>query len=103
MKPKGSSQQFPFEMAENCLQMPPLYKVVVLNDDFTPMEFVIQVLEKFFSLPSEDAKQLMLRIHKDGKGVCGVYTYEIAETKITEVKNFARDHDYPLMCQLEEA
>jgi ATP-dependent Clp protease adaptor protein ClpS len=77
------------------VKQPPLYQVVLLNDDYTPMEFVVDVLEKFFSL--------MLEVHTKGKGVCGVFTYEIAETKVAQVTTYARDHQHPLMCTLEEA
>ena len=82
---------------------PSLYKVLILNDDYTPMEFVVDVLEKFFSLNRPTATRIMLEVHTKGKGVCGVFTYEIAETKVAQVTTYARDHQHPLMCTLEEA
>ena len=85
------------------LKRPPLYKVVLLNDDYTPMDFVVQILETFFSMPREKATQVMLQVHTQGKGVCGVYTREIAETKVYQVNSFSRENQHPLMCTLEPA
>ena len=85
------------------LKQPPLYQVVLLNDDYTPMEFVVDVLEKFFSMNRPTATRIMLEVHTKGKGVCGVFTYEIAETKVAQVTTYARDNQHPLMCTLEEA
>lgn len=85
------------------LKEPSLYKVVMLNDDYTPMDFVIDVLIKFFGLEFAVAEQTMLTIHKKGKAVCGVYTKDIAETKALEVNKYARDASYPLLCDIEEA
>jgi ATP-dependent Clp protease adaptor protein ClpS len=82
---------------------PPLYQVVLLNDDFTPMDFVIAVLETFFSLDRERATQVMLHVHTRGKGVCGVFTREVAETKVTQVNEFSRTHQHPLLCTMEKA
>lgn len=82
---------------------PPLYKVVLLNDDYTPMEFVVHVLEKFFGLDRERATQVMLHVHTRGKGVCGVYTREIAETKVGQVAQYARENEHPLQCDMEVA
>jgi ATP-dependent Clp protease adaptor protein ClpS len=82
---------------------PPLYQVVLLNDDFTPMDFVIVVLETFFNMDRERATQVMLHVHTRGKGVCGVFTREVAETKVTQVNEFARAHQHPLLCTLEKA
>ena len=82
---------------------PAMYKVLMLNDDYTPMEFVVDVLEKFFSMNRSTATRIMLEVHTKGKGVCGVFTYEIAETKVAQVTTYARDHQHPLMCTLEEA
>ncbi len=82
---------------------PPLYQVILLNDDFTPMDFVIVVLETFFSLDRERATQVMLHVHTRGKGVCGVFTREVAETKVTQVNEFARTHQHPLLCTMEKA
>ena len=84
-------------------QRPPMYKVLLLNDDFTPMEFVVDVLERFFSMSRTNATRVMLEVHTKGKGVCGVFTYEIAETKVAQVTTYARDHQHPLMCTLEQA
>ena len=81
---------------------PSLYKVLMLNDDYTPMEFVIEVLEKFFGKRSEEATQIMLHVHQKGIGVCGVYTYDIAETKAIQVTNYARKFEHPLQIQLEK-
>ena len=81
---------------------PPLYQVVLLNDDFTPMDFVIVVLETFFSMTRELATQVMLHVHTRGKGVCGVFTREVAETKVTQVNEFSRSHQHPLLCTLEK-
>ena len=85
------------------LKKPPLYKVVLLNDDYTPMEFVVLVLETFFNMTREKATQVMLHVHTRGKGVCGVYTREIAETKTAQVNDFAREHEHPLQCDMEAA
>ena len=82
---------------------PPLYQVILLNDDYTPMDFVIVVLESFFGLNRERATQVMLHVHTRGKGVCGVFTREIAETKVNHVNEFARSHQHPLMCSMEQA
>jgi len=85
------------------VKQPPLYRVILLNDDYTPMEFVVDVLEKFFAMNRPTATRIMLEVHTKGKGVCGVFTYEIAETKVAQVTTYARDHQHPLMCTLEEA
>ncbi len=81
---------------------PSMYKVLMLNDDYTPMEFVIHVLERFFNKSREDATRIMLHVHRRGVGLCGVYTYEVAETKVTQVMDFARQHQHPLQCTLEK-
>ena len=81
---------------------PSLYKVLLLNDDYTPMEFVIHVLEKFFNKGREDATRIMLHVHHKGVGICGVYTYEVAETKVTQVVDFARQNGHPLQCTMEK-
>jgi len=81
---------------------PAMYKVLLLNDDYTPMEFVVHVLERFFSKSREDATRIMLHVHRRGVGVCGVYTYEVAETKVNQVIDFARRHEHPLQCTLEK-
>jgi len=81
---------------------PSMYKVLMLNDDYTPMEFVVHVLERFFSKSREEATQVMLHVHRRGVGVCGVYTYEVAETKVNQVTEFARRNQHPLRCTLEK-
>ena len=81
---------------------PSMYKVLLRNDDYTPMEFVVHVLERFFSKSREDATRIMLHVHRRGVGVCGVYTYEVAETKVNQVIDFARRHEHPLQCTLEK-
>ncbi|HUD52445.1 ATP-dependent Clp protease adapter ClpS [Parvibaculum sp.] len=80
---------------------PSLYKVLLLNDDYTPMEFVVHVLEHFFNKGREDATRIMLHVHQHGVGICGLYTYEVAETKVTQVMDFARQHQHPLQCTME--
>jgi ATP-dependent Clp protease adaptor protein ClpS len=81
---------------------PSMYKVLLLNDDYTPMEFVIMVLQIFFAKSAEDATRVMLHVHQKGVGVCGVYTYEVAETKVTQVMDFAKKHRHPLQCTMEK-
>jgi ATP-dependent Clp protease adaptor protein ClpS len=82
---------------------PPMFQVVLLNDDYTPMEFVVQVLQKFFSKNQEDAMRIMLQVHHDGRGVCGIYPQDIAATKISLVAQFARARQHPLQCIMEPA
>jgi ATP-dependent Clp protease adaptor protein ClpS len=81
---------------------PNLYRVLLLNDDYTPMEFVVHVLERFFSKNREDATRIMLHVHQHGVGECGIYTYEVAETKVTQVMDFSRKHQHPLQCVMEK-
>jgi len=81
---------------------PPLYKVMILNDDYTPMEFVVHVLERFFGMSSAQAFEIMLAVHKKGLAVVGVFSHEIAETKVTQVMDFARRHEHPLQCTMEK-
>ena len=81
---------------------PSLYKVLLLNDDYTPMEFVVHVLERFFSKPREEAVQIMLHVHRHGVGICGVYTFEVAETKVAQVIELARRHQHPLQCTMDK-
>ena len=83
------------------LKKPSMFKVVLLNDDYTPMEFVVELLEKFFSKTRENATRIMLSIHTDGKGVCGIYTKDVAETKAGTVNQYSRDHQHPLLCEVE--
>jgi ATP-dependent Clp protease adaptor protein ClpS len=85
------------------LKPPPLYKVFILNDDYTPMEFVTSVLQHFFAMSRELATRVMLNVHTQGKGVCGVFSHDIAETKVVQVNEFARSHQHPLQCAMEEA
>lgn len=82
---------------------PPRFKVILLNDDFTPMDFVVEVLQTFFGMDRKNATRIMLHVHTRGKGICGVYTRDIAETKVAQVSRFAREHQHPLLCTMEEA
>lgn len=81
---------------------PSMYKVLLLNDDYTPMEFVVHVIEKFFNKGREEATRIMLHVHQRGVGICGVYTYEVAETKVTQVMDFAAQNQHPLQCTMEK-
>ena len=90
------------EEAKPRLKRPPLYNVVLLNDDFTPMEFVVHVLESFFSLERENAVRVMLHVHMRGKGVCGCFSREIAETKVEQVNEYSRENHHPLLCTMEK-
>ena len=90
------------EEARPRLKRPPLYRVILLNDDYTPMEFVVQVLQKVFGLDRNTATRIMLEVHTKGKGICGVYTFEIAETKVAQVTGLAQQHQHPLLCTMEE-
>ena len=90
------------EEARPKLKKPPLYRVVLLNDDYTPMEFVVQILQSIFGMDRSTATRIMLEVHTKGKGVCGVYTYEIAETKVAQVTGLAQQHQHPLLCTMEE-
>jgi len=87
---------------ETKTKKPSLYKVLLLNDDYTPMEFVVHVLERFFGKGREEATRIMLHVHQKGVGVCGVYTFEVAETKVTQVMEFARNNQHPLQCTMEK-
>ncbi len=84
------------------LEKPPLFKVILINDDYTPMEFVVHVLESIFNHDRENATRIMLNVHKQGKGVCGIYTKDIAETKVAQVNSYSRQNKHPLLCDLEE-
>ena len=96
-------QQTPvLEVKQTKLVPPPFYTVVLLNDDFTPMDFVILVLQKFFSMNRERATQIMLKVHMEGKGICGVFPRDIAATKVEQVTAFARENSHPLACVMEE-
>ena len=83
------------------LKKPPLYRVIIFNDDYTPMEFVVYVLQTFFGIDRDKATQIMLAIHTHGKGVCGIFTKEVAETKSAQVNNFARENEHPLISEIE--
>jgi ATP-dependent Clp protease adaptor protein ClpS len=89
------------EISKPELKRPPLYKVVLLNDDYTPMEFVIEVLKIFFGMDAEKATQVMLKVHTEGKGVCGTYTRDIAESKAAQVNDFSKSSQQPLLCEVE--
>jgi ATP-dependent Clp protease adaptor protein ClpS len=90
------------ETKKGKVKPPPLFKVMILNDDYTPMEFVVIVLQTFFALSREKATQIMLKVHREGMGVCGVYPKDIATTKVEQVVSFARKHQHPLQCVMEE-
>jgi ATP-dependent Clp protease adaptor protein ClpS len=90
------------EAQRSKLKPPPMFKVMLLNDDYTPMEFVVVVLQKFFSMSREKATQVMLKVHREGIGVCGVYPHDIASTKVQQVAAYARRHQHPLQCVMEE-
>lgn len=85
------------------LKRPPLYRVVLINDDYTPMEFVVDILETVFGMERTRATQVMLEVHTKGKGICGVFNFEIAETKVAQVMTLARQHQHPLLCTMEES
>jgi ATP-dependent Clp protease adaptor protein ClpS len=84
------------------VKLPPMYKVLLLNDDYTPMEFVVLVLQKFFGMNRERATQVMLKVHREGMGVCGVYPRDVASTKVQQVTAYAHKHQHPLQCVMEE-
>jgi ATP-dependent Clp protease adaptor protein ClpS len=90
------------EAKKTKLKPPPLFKVLILNDDYTPMEFVVVVLQTFFGMTREKATQVMLKVHREGMGVCGVYPKDIATTKVEQVVSYARKHQHPLQCVMEE-
>jgi ATP-dependent Clp protease adaptor protein ClpS len=81
---------------------PPMFKVMILNDDYTPMDFVVIVLQKFFSLNREKATAIMLKVHREGMGVCGIYSKDVAATKVDQVRSYAKQHQHPLQCLMEE-
>lgn len=84
------------------IKKPPLYQVIIMNDDYTPMEFVVQILEIFFNKPPEEATRIMLQVHQTGRGLCGIYSFEIAETKVAQTRAAARQAQYPLRCVMEK-
>jgi len=89
------------ELTRQRVAPPPMYKVVLHNDDYTPMDFVIDVLSRFFNMQYEKASEIMLKVHYEGKAVCGVFTAGIAETKVQQVTDYAREHEHPLLCTME--
>ena len=103
-KPERNDQyDLAVEEARPRLKEPPLYRVVLINDDFTPMDFVVEVLESIFGMERTRATQVMLEVHTKGKGICGVYNFEIAETKVAQVMGIAKQHQHPLLCTMEES
>ena len=90
------------EVEKSKVKPPSLYKVLLLNDDYTPMDFVVSILQKFFSMNREQAAQVMLKVHKEGMGVCGVFPRDVAATKVEQVISFSRQHQHPLQCVMEE-
>ena len=98
----GNNGEVVLEAKKSKLKPPPMFKVILLNDDFTPMDFVVAVLQIFFSKNREQATQIMLKVHMDGAGVCGVYPNDVATTKVEQVVAFARQHQHPLKCVMEE-
>jgi ATP-dependent Clp protease adaptor protein ClpS len=91
------------EEARPKIKQPPLYRVVLINDDYTPMEFVVDILESIFAMERTRATQVMLEVHTKGKGICGVFNFEIAETKVAQVSALAQQHQHPLLCTMEES
>ena len=100
---QGDGFDLAVEEARPKLKEPPLYRVELINDDFTPMEFVVDILESIFGMERTRATQVMLEVHTKGKGVCGVYNFEIAETKVAQVMTVAKQHQHPLLCTMEES
>lgn len=90
------------EVARPKLKPPPMYKVILNNDDYTPMDFVVHILESFFGMNREKATQVMLHVHTRGKGICGIFTKEIAETKMSQVNEYSKQNEHPLLCTIEE-
>lgn len=89
------------EQVRPLLKKPPMYTVVLINDDYTPMDFVVEVLKYFFAMTDEQATRTMLQVHAQGKGICGVFTRDVAETKVEQVNTFSRLNDHPLLCSME--
>jgi ATP-dependent Clp protease adaptor protein ClpS len=103
LKPfKNNDDDLALQEAKPKLKKPPFFKVILLNDDFTPMDFVIEILMYFFSMSQEKATRVMLQIHTQGVGVCGTYTKDVAETKVYLVNEYSREHQHPLLCSMEE-
>lgn len=99
----GGAAGLAVETAKPALKPPAMFKVLVLNDDYTPMDFVVEVLESFFSMNREQATRVMLTVHTEGKAVCGIYSRDVAETKAAQVVDYARRHQHPLMAKIEQA
>ncbi len=99
----GFDEGLALQEAKPKLKRPPLYKVILNNDDYTPMDFVVHILEVFFSMDRENATRIMLEVHTRGRGICGTYTYEIAETKVSQVNSYSRENQHPLLCTMEKA
>ena len=102
-RPEDGDEDLAVEPGKPKLKRPPMYKVLIHNDDYTPMDFVVHILEKFFGMGREKATQVMLQVHTRGVGVAGVYTREVAESKVAQVNDYAREHDHPLKCTMEAA
>ena len=102
-KDKPGNLDLAVEEARPEVKEPPLYRVVLINDDYTPMEFVVDILESVFGMERTRATQVMLEVHTKGKGICGVYNFEIAETKVAQVMSIAKQHQHPLLCTMEES
>ncbi|MBI1395150.1 MAG: ATP-dependent Clp protease adapter ClpS [Betaproteobacteria bacterium] len=98
----GPRESGVLEVEKQKVKPPPLYKVLLLNDDYTPMDFVVGVLQSFFGMSPEKATQVMLKVHREGMGVCGVYPKDVASTKVDQVISYARQHQHPLQCVMEE-
>ena len=98
----GNRDSAILEAQKSKVKQPPMFKVMLLNDDYTPMDFVVAVLQKFFSMNRERATQVMLRVHREGMGVCGVYPKDVAATKVEQVIGYSRKHEHPLQCVMEE-
>jgi ATP-dependent Clp protease adaptor protein ClpS len=101
--PRTHGYDLTVEEALPKIKRPPLYRVILVNDDYTPMEFVVEVLETVFGMERSQATRVMLEVHTRGKGICGIYSYEIAETKVAQVTNIAQQQQHPLLCTMEEA
>lgn len=102
-RPLDEGHDLAVEEAEPKLKRPSLYRVILINDDYTPMEFVVEVLQTVFGMERNQATRIMLEVHTKGKGVCGLFTYEIAETKVAQVMSIAQQQQHPLLCTMEES
>lgn len=102
LMPTRRSTEAVIEAERTKVAPPPMYKVLLLNDDFTPMDFVVNVLQTFFGMNREKATRVMLQVHTEGRGVCGIFPRDVAATKVEQVTNYARQHQHPLVCVMEE-